>query len=153
MKMRDAIKAVAAFEALKGFVVLLAASGALLLIHRDMHEFAARLIEHAHLNPAAKYPHIFIDAAANVHDARLLLLAAGAAAYSILRLVEAYGLLREAAWAEMLAAASGAIYVPFEIAELVRRPSWLNVAVLVLNLVVVAVMVGALRARRRHGRR
>src|SRR4030095_14535146 len=147
---RSAIKAVALFEASKGLVALFAASGLLLLVHKDVYDLALQLVAHTHLNPAARYPSIFLDAAANVEDSRLMMLALGAAAYSIVRLVEAYGLYFERAWAEVLAALSGAIYVPFEVAELVRRPGALGVVVLGFNLAVVAVMVHALLQRRRR---
>ncbi len=152
MPHHNAIRAVAAFEAFKGLAVLAAASGVLLLIHQDLHTIAVRLVAHTHLNPAAHYPRIFIDAATHLQNAHLMQLALGAAAYALLRFVESYGLLREAAWAEMLAAVSGAIYVPFELVHLARHPGWISVAALILNLAVVAVMVIALVQRRRPPR-
>jgi uncharacterized membrane protein (DUF2068 family) len=75
-----------------------------------------------------------------------VLLAAGAAAYSLVRFFEAYGLFHQRAWAEVLAAASGAIYVPFELDELVRRPN--SLAIIGINVVIVAVMIRALMQRR-----
>lgn len=149
MKTSKAIRAVAAFEAFKGFLALAAASGFLLLVHKDLHDLAVRLVEHAHLNPAAHYPSIFIVAAEHLQSTRFTLIALGAAAYSTLRFVEAYGLHLEAAWAEVLAAASGVIYVPFELAELIHRISWLSAGALVINIVVVAIMVVALFDRRK----
>lgn len=145
------VRFVACFEALKGLVVLLAATGVLSLIHRDVHGLAALLVAHTHLNPASKYPRIFLDAASHLQDTRLVLLALGAAAYALVRLVEAYGLYFERTWAELLAAGSGAIYVPFEIVELLRHLTWYGTAILLLNLLVVVVMVRALLSRRRAG--
>lgn len=142
------IRAVAFLEATKGAVVLLAAFGLLSLIHRDLRAVAAAFIEHLHLNPASRYPQIFLDAASRTSEPRLLVLAAGAAAYSLVRFVEAYGLFRQRAWAEVLAAASGAIYVPFEILELARQATWHGAALLVLNLAVVGVMIRGLAGRR-----
>lgn len=142
-----AIDAVAAFEAFKGLVVLIAACG-LGLVHDDLGAIADTLVRHTHLNPASRYPRIFIEAAGRLQDTRLLGLAFGAAAYSTLRFVEAWGLFRRAAWAEVLAASSGAIYVPFELAGLLRRFSWLGFASLVLNLAVVVLMLAALLHRR-----
>lgn len=129
----------------------MAASGLLSLIHKDVHAVAAKLIEHMHLNPASRYPQIFLDATSNVHDSRLVWLAAGAGGYALVRFVEAYGLYGEKAWAEVLAAVSGAIYVPFELAELLRRPTWHGALLLAVNLLVVALMVGALLRRRKRG--
>jgi uncharacterized membrane protein (DUF2068 family) len=83
---------------------------------------------------------------------KLTLLALGAAGYSLMRFVEAYGLFREAAWAEVFAAISGAIYVPFEIAELIHRHTWLSAEALIINLTVVIVMLYALNQKRRRHR-
>jgi len=143
-----AVRFVACLEAAKGLVVLAAGCGLLSLLHRDIHAFAVGLIQHAHLDPAARYPKIFLDAAAGFNDGRLLLLAAGAAVYAGVRFVEAYGLFREKSWAELLAALSGAVYVPFELLDLVREPSWHGAALLALNLAIVAIMVRAMRKRR-----
>ena len=142
------IRAVAFFEAFKGALVLAGATGLLSLLHRDVYALAAILIEHTHLNPAAKYPQIFLDAAANLQDSRLVLLAVGAAAYSAVRFIEAFGLFLGRAWAEILAAASGAIYVPFEVMGIIKRLSWHGGLLLALNLFVVAIMVRALQQRR-----
>lgn len=139
----------AVFEALKGLLALAAASGLVFLLHKDVADFALRVVQHAHLNPASHYPGIFIAAASHVGDSRLLLLALGAAAYSVLHLVEAYGLFHEKTWAEILAAASGALYVPFEILGLIRKPDLLHLALLAINLAIVALMLYALRQGRR----
>ena len=147
--MNGAIKLVALFEGLKGLVVLLAGTGLLGLVHKDLHVLALALVEHAHLNPASKYPQIFLDAAANLHESRLLLLALGALLYAVLRFVESYGLYFRRAWAEVLAAFSGTVYLPFELFELVRKPTALHGALLLANATVVAVMVAALVRRRR----
>lgn len=149
---RRAIRLVALFEALKGTVVLLAATGLASLLHRDLHAIALSLVEHAHLNPASKYPQIFLDLAGNLQNGRLLLLALGAAAYALLRFIEAYGLYYGRAWAEWLAAGSGAVYMPFELIEFIRRQTLLSGGLLLANAAVVAIMVYALLQRRRDRR-
>lgn len=95
---------------------------------------------------------MFVELAGQLDDTRLLQLAAAALAYSSLRMVEAYGLWQGRAWAEALAAASGAVYLPFELAELLRRPGLLSAGLLAVNLAIVAFMVYSLK-RRRAGRR
>ncbi len=150
MNHSGAIKTVAAFEAFKGVLVLLASSGLLLLAHQDLQSLAAKLLAHTHLNPASKYPHIFLEAASNLQNTNLLILAFGAACYSVLRFIEAYGLYRQAAWAEVLAALSGAIYVPFEVINLWRNVNWLSFGALTINLFIVIFMVASLLRRRRN---
>lgn len=72
----DGLRAVAVFEAVKGAVVLAAGLGLLGLLHRNVEVLAEDLLRFSHLNPASKYPQIFLDAAAPMTDARL---AAGSA--------------------------------------------------------------------------
>jgi len=148
--MHKTIKFVAAFEAFKGVLALVAASGVLLLVHKDLHALAIRLVEHAHLNPAAHYPSIFIVAVKHIQEMRLTMIALGALAYSTLRFIEAYGLYHEASWAEVLAAVSGVIYVPFEVNEYIHNENWLSIGALLVNFAVVAIMVAALILKRRN---
>ena len=141
MRLSSALRTVALLEAGKGALVLLVGFGLLSLIHHDVQRFAERLIAHTHLNPAARYPRIFIDIASQLTDGRLLLIAAGAAIYSIVRFIEAYGLWHARPWAEWFAAISGGIYIPFELFELYERVTWLSLGAAILNLTIVAVML------------
>ena len=68
-----------------------------------------------HVNPDRHHSaQVFLNLADNITDRKLWAMAGGAAAYSIVRFVEAYGLWRARAWAEWFALISGALYVPFE---------------------------------------
>ena len=146
---RRAIRTVAFFEATKGLLAFAAALGLLSLIHHDVGQLAEQLVDHLHLNPASRYPSVILAAAANLQDSRLLLIALGAIAYGAIRLLEAGGLWWHKAWAEWLAAVSGAIYVPAEVYEFVRHPSLLGGLLFLVNVAIVVVMLRALRARRR----
>jgi uncharacterized membrane protein (DUF2068 family) len=132
------LKAAAVFEALKGLLVILAGLGLLAFVHRDAQAFAERLVLNLHLNPARHYPRIFIEAAGRLTDARIWLFATGAFAYSALRFAEAYGLWRARPWAEWIGIVSGSVYLPVEVIALVRRPTILKAALLVLNALLVA---------------
>lgn len=140
-----AVRGVAVFEALKGTLVFIAGFGVLSLMHRDVERLAADVLTHFHLNPARHYPRIFLDAAAQLTDARLWTLAGFAALYGSLRFIEAYGLWRERRWAEWLAAGSGTIYIPFELYELSHATTWLSAIALAVNVLIVALMADALR--------
>jgi uncharacterized membrane protein (DUF2068 family) len=135
-----ALRAVASVEFIKGLIVLLAGFGVLSLVHRDAWDVAESFLEWLHISPDTHYAQVFLNLADQVTDAKLWAVAVGATAYSSLRFVEAYGLWKERAWAEWLALISGAIYLPFEIYELVRQPDWVHVIILVVNLAVVLYM-------------
>lgn len=131
------LRLAAIFEATKGLLVLVVGSGLLLLVHRDVQDFAEHLIRHTHLNPAGRYPRIFLKVATEATPARLRLLALGASIYSIVRFVEAVGLWHARRWAEWLGVASGLMYLPFELRAMIRRPSLETLVALLLNLGVV----------------
>ena len=135
------IRAVASLELTKGLVVLLLGFGAVSLVHKDAWDVAEAVLRFLHVNPERHYAQVFLNLADNVTDARLWALAAGAASYSIIRFVEAYGLWNERIWAEWFALISGALYVPFESYELVRRPTMVHLTVLLINLGIVFFML------------
>jgi uncharacterized membrane protein (DUF2068 family) len=132
------LRTVAALEAAKGALVMVAGLGLVSLLHRDSQQAAESIVRHLHLNPAREFPRIFIEAATHVTDARLWLLASGAFTYAVARGVEAYGLWRGRAWAEWFAIVSGAIYLPIEIFELVRHATALKAAIVLVNAAIVA---------------
>ena len=139
---RAALRAVASLELAKGLVVLLLGFGAVSLVHKDAWDAAEALLRFLHVNPDHHhYAQVFLNLADNVTDKKLWALAAGAAAYSTVRFVEAYGLWLERTWAEWFALISGALYVPFEVYEVVRRTTAIHVAVLLINLVIVFYML------------
>jgi uncharacterized membrane protein (DUF2068 family) len=141
MPVHNSVRVIALFEAAKGALVIVTGLGALSLIHQDAPKYAALLVHHLHLNPAKHYPQIFIDAAAHLTDTRLLTLATMAAAYGLIRIVEAYGLWQARRWAEWFAAVSGGIYIPFEIYEFIKGDTWLSAGAFAVNVLVVALMV------------
>lgn len=134
------LRAVALIEAAKGIVVLLVGCGLLTLIHKNIQEYAEQLIPHLHLNPAKGYPHVFMDLAGQVTDARLWMFAGTAALYALVRFVESYGLWYARRWAEWFAALSGGVYIPFEIHSLFKHASWLTLGALIMNVVIVLIM-------------
>jgi uncharacterized membrane protein (DUF2068 family) len=149
---RRTLRAIAIFEALKGLAALVAIIGVVDLMHHDARHLAEELIGHFRLNPDGRYSSMILHYAnllpgANVHA--LMWLAAG---YITLRFVEAYGLWRDRAWAEWLAALAGAIYVPLEFHHFMQRPSWINGAVMVGNVIVVVFLLVQLWRRRQLAR-
>src|SRR5262245_44252600 len=88
------------------------------------------LAHHHHLRGA------IIRAASHLNDSRLVLLAWAAVAYSGARFIEAYGLLRRRNWAEWIALLSAAMYLPWELVELIRRPNLTSAGLAATSLAV-----------------
>jgi uncharacterized membrane protein (DUF2068 family) len=140
------LRAVATFELAKGLIVLLAACGILLLVHReDPWDIADGLLRLLHISPDHHFAQVFLDWADSLTEAKLWAVAAVALAYSFLRFVEAYGLWYARAWAEWIALISGTLYLPFEIYNLIHRQNLLHISVLLINIAVVLYMAYALK--------
>src|SRR5215471_13990161 len=137
----EVLRAIASFELIKGLVVLLAGFGALYLIDRDVWDVAVSLLRVLHIKHRYHYSDVFLKLARDVTDKQLLIVAVLALLYSTLRFFEAYGLWRKRAWAEWVAFASGAIYLPFEINELFHRVTPISVGIFVINLAIVIYML------------
>jgi len=130
---------VAVLEALKGALALVAAYIVISMIHHDVdfEGAAENILFFLHLNPDRRLSQAFLNAADKMSDVNVMLIAALAAAYALLRFLEGYGLWRQRAWAEWLAIISGCIYIPFEVYKLVRHPNEFHWALLGINIMVV----------------
>jgi uncharacterized membrane protein (DUF2068 family) len=146
------VRTVATVEFAKGVIVFLAGLGLFSVRHKNIWGVAESFLEFFHANPYRHYVGVFIDLVSRVSDLRLWKIAVVAGVYVILRFVEAYGLWYALPWAEWLAIASGTIYIPFEFADLLRRPTPFRVLVLVVNLIIV-LYIAWLRVEARRKRR
>jgi len=149
------VRTVATIELAKGIIVVLAGLGVFTMRHKDIWGVAESFLEFFHVNPYHRYVGVFIDLVYRVSDVRLWKIAVVASLYVILRFVEAYGLWYLCAWAEWLALASGAMYIPFEAADLVRHPTWFGLLITAVNVGIVLYML-LLRleaAKKRHAMR
>jgi uncharacterized membrane protein (DUF2068 family) len=146
--MHKGVRVVAVIEGAKGLFVLAMGIGVHRLVHHDVRAFAVDLLRQFHLDPASHYPSVLLHAMENVSDTRLQMLALGALAYAVVRFSEAYGLWRERAWGEWLAAVGGAIYIPFELYHLWLHVTAVKLGLLAVNVVIVAYMAYLLHLRR-----
>jgi len=124
---------VSIFEATKGSLVLLTGFGVLVYIHKGLYLAAEQLVRHFHLNPASRYPRIFLDLADHATDGQLWIMALSALLYAMARFVEAYGLWHEWQWAKWFGLITGGIYVPLELFEIARGVTWPKITLLIVN--------------------
>jgi len=147
---RRALRAVAAFELVKGIFVFAMGLCAVLLLHRDVWLMAESLLALLHINTDRHFAQAFLDFADNITDARLWAAARIAFAYSILRFTEAYGLWNERPWAEWVALISGTLLLPVEVRELLRGITPMRVGIFVGNLAIVFYMYYLIRSGQRQ---
>ncbi|WP_166425291.1 DUF2127 domain-containing protein [Paraglaciecola sp. 20A4] len=146
----NGLKAIAVLEGFKGLLALMVAVGIHILAGRNLQQVAESIVSHAHLNPASHLPSIFIHAVGNVSASNMSLIAIGALAYTVIRFIEAYGLWKGLVWTEWFALVSGAIYIPFEVYEILFHTSIVGVGVFVINVIVVWYMANLLLRQRKN---
>lgn len=133
------LRTIALLEAAKGALVILAGVVLFAAPRAQPAGLLGELVSHLHLNPAKHHPRV-LTALFGQAATHARVLAVGALVYSAGRFGEAVGLWFAQPWAVWVAVCSAAVYVPFEVAELLRRPSWLAAAALALNAAVVAAL-------------
>jgi len=136
---RRGLRTVAILEAAKGLLVLLVAFGfaEIIHLHIDLEESAQNLLYFLHIDPDRRISHALMHLAGRMMDANLLTVLAIALVYSSLRFIESYGLWRQRVWAEWLAIIAGAVYLPLELYNLIRRPSTVHWVILLVNIAIV----------------
>jgi uncharacterized membrane protein (DUF2068 family) len=132
---RRKLRIVALIDVVKAGTVLAAGLGLLKANSTVLEHGGRTLLRLLELDPSNGIAHAFL-ALMQGADRNHGVLAFVAGAYAALRLVEAYGLWFERNWARWLGLFSAGIYVPFEIAYLVRTPNLIGAAVLAVNLAV-----------------
>lgn len=145
---RRTLRGIALFEGVKGVAALLIGLGLVELLHHDLRRLVLELTGHFGLNPSQPFPTLLLHYADLLGATPLGPLESLLAAYTAIRLTEAYGLWYEKAWAEWLGAGSGGLYVPFELRHLWHAPDALGAAVLAVNLLIVGYLARQLWQRR-----
>lgn len=134
---KSGLRLVSFFEAAKGLLVLLVGFGLLTFIHKDISLAAEHLVQQFHLNPASRYPRIFIDLANHVNVGQLWAMAFAAIFYSLVRFAEAFGLWLGREWAKWFGFLTGGLYIPIELFEIIRGITWPKVILCIVNIGIV----------------
>ncbi len=133
------------YKLFEGLLLLAAAIGALRMLHRDLAASAMHWIHILRLDPDNHYIHKLLVKVFNVTPHQLELMSAGTFFYAGLRIIEGVGLILRKRWAEYLVVIATAIFIPLEIYELARRFTWIRLALLVLNVLIVIYLARGLR--------
>jgi uncharacterized membrane protein (DUF2068 family) len=148
-----ALRAIATLEAAKGALVVLIACGLLTLLHRDVPVTVEHILAHLHIHSDRRIGHALIDAFAHVTDGRLWTIAGACMFYAAARFTESYGLWNRRVWAEWFALLSGALYLPWEVLQLLEHANLLHWGIFVVNLAIVLYMLHVRIAAFRLARR
>lgn len=123
--------------------------GAIHLLHKDLGDEAMRLAVALRFDPESRFTTLLLDKVDLIDAHRLKQIGVATFAYSGLALTEGIGLLLERTWAEYLTLFLTISFLPWELFELVRRPNWFRLGLLLINLAVLGYLVWLLRRKGR----
>jgi uncharacterized membrane protein (DUF2068 family) len=135
--------------------VLLLAAGVYLLFHlnSDFGRLADHAIRAIELDPRRAFLYRIVAYLHHLHASELRVVGLFALGYGALELVEGTGLWLDQLWAEYLTVFATSLLLPFELYELVRRPSLWKAGGIVVNLAIVVYLAYLLRRRVRERER
>jgi uncharacterized membrane protein (DUF2068 family) len=151
------LRGIAIFEAGKGLLAVGFGVWVLTMLHKDMSSVAQDMLQimhrFLHVNPDRHFYRWALEEVGRLTPKTLWVIFALAMAYVTIRFVEAAGLWLEKEWAEWFALISGSVYLPFEIAALLRHATGWKWAILSVNALIVIYLAWLLidsRKRRRE---
>lgn len=145
---RIGIRWIAVLEAIKGALATVTGLWLLSLFQYNPRIWAKHLVERLHLNAGSHYPDLFVANIASLSKRSITLLGLAALLYAILRVIEAIGLWQGKAWAKWFAVITSAIYIPFELYELMQGYNNFVIGALFINLLVVCYLARTLTSKR-----
>jgi uncharacterized membrane protein (DUF2068 family) len=144
------LELIAIYKLLQAALLVSVGVGVLKLLGKDVADLLQNVAKGLSMNPEGRLVSFLLDKAALLNDHTLRRISVFLFCYAALGLIEGIGLMLEKVWAEYFTALITASFLPLEIFELVHRVTWFRVGLFVVNLAVLAYLVGHL-VRRRGG--
>jgi uncharacterized membrane protein (DUF2068 family) len=138
------LQVIGALKLTSGLLLAIAGVGAFRLMGRDLGGAIDDLVTRLHLDPENRLVHAVISLISGIDRAHLAAIGVGTVFYAALHFLEGTGLFLRRRWAEYLTVVATGSLVPIEICEIAAKPGALRVAVVAVNLVVVAYLVNRL---------
>jgi len=138
------------FKLSKAIFFSLVGAGALRLIHRDLGEVVMSMVDALHFDPESRLVGFLMDKADLIGHHQLREAGMFAFAYAALCLVEGFGLITQKAWAEYFTVCLTMAALPWESYELVEKFELYKVALLVVNLLVLAYLLWVLKSKKQR---
>ncbi|MCU1320958.1 MAG: hypothetical protein JWM43_607 [Acidobacteriaceae bacterium] len=124
--------------------------GAIHLLHKDLGDELMKLATALKFDPESRMVSVLMEKVDLIDAHRLREIGFATFAYSALALTEGIGLLLEKVWAEYLTLFLTISFLPWELYELARRPSWFRLGLLVINLLVLAYLIWLLQRKKQR---
>lgn len=136
------------FKLAKSILFFCIGIGAIHMLHKDLGEVVMRVATAMKFDPESRFVTLLLDKVDLIDIHQLKLISAGTFSYSVVALTEGVGLVLEKVWAEYLTLTLTISFLPWELYELIRRPSWFRLGLLLVNLAVLAYLLWLLRRKK-----
>ena len=146
------LRVIGGFKVVCAILFVVAGVGVLKLVNRDVGDTLHHAVAVLRLDPENRYIDEAVSKASGISAGKLQALGLITFGYAALYLVEGVGLILQRRWAGYLTVIATASLVPLEGYEIYRKPTPLKVAVLVVNLAMVAYVAWKLRQEIREER-
>ncbi len=132
---------IGAMKLLSALCLLAAGVGVFRLLNKDLGEVLEHYASRLHLDPENQLIRSTASQLAGIDRKHLMALGAGTFFYAALEGLEGIGLILKRRWAEYLTILATALLLPLEIYEIAHKFTPLRVAVLLINLAVLAYLI------------
>ena len=141
---------IGALKLLKAALFFLLGIGALRLLHKDLVDVLTRAFIDMRFDPESHFVNMLLEKVSLINDHRLKQISMAVFCYAALDITEGVGLILEKPWAEYLTLILTASFLPWELFEILRHITWLKVALLVINGLVLVYLVFHVQNRARE---
>jgi uncharacterized membrane protein (DUF2068 family) len=125
------------FKLLKGIGALLLALGVYSLRDNNLPDEFDRLVEFLHVDPDNKFVLELADRVAQITPTNMNWVVILSVLYSLFVVLQAFGLMFRVTWIVWLVIGESAFFLPIEFLELLHKPSWVKLAIIALNVLIV----------------
>ncbi len=138
-------KVIGTLKLLSGLLAVVVGMGATRFLAHDPGPKLERAVTHLGLDPQNHLIHSVISELTGLDQTHLRAIEAGTFFYALLHLLEGIGLILEKTWAGYLVVIATSTLVPFEIYEIIRKPTLLRFSLFLLNVGIVIYLIVTLR--------
>lgn len=136
-KRAPTLYAIVGFKLLKGIGALLLALGVYQLRDNNLPDEFDRLVEFLHVDPDNRFVSLLADRVAEITPTNLHWVVILSVLYSFFVMLQGFGLMFRVKWIVWLVIGESAFFLPIEILELMRKPSWVKAAIIAVNVLIV----------------
>jgi uncharacterized membrane protein (DUF2068 family) len=139
------VRLIGVFKLAKGLLSVAAAVSVFDLIHKNLGDVILEWARDLHIDPGHKIVQDLLVKALTVTKRDLFVLGLVLVAYAVMFTIEGVGLVLVKHWAEWMTVITTSALIPFEVYEIIHRPTWLKVAAIVVNIAAAVYLIYRVR--------